>query len=178
MRKKLNAALDKLENTTLKDLDEIRTALKTSLKKDVDNCSRLKDELQLLGEAVQDLHENSKREIEFISGRKCLDKIQESQSYLKETPVKVQCSIIFKENIDIMKNLSKHFNLGKIVESMQSLRLEMIPAQVVSLKRKSDDYVKACKCAPTQLLTNDHFLGMCCPASGKFPFEIDPYDSI
>ncbi|KAH3750147.1 hypothetical protein DPMN_184665 [Dreissena polymorpha] len=45
MRKKLNAALDKLENTTLKDLDEIRNALKISLKKDVDNCSRLKDEL-------------------------------------------------------------------------------------------------------------------------------------
>ncbi|KAH3750148.1 hypothetical protein DPMN_184666 [Dreissena polymorpha] len=86
--------------------------------------------------------------------------------------------MIFKENIDIMKYLSKQSNLGKIVESMQSLRLEMIPAQVVSLKRKSDDNLKACKCAPTQLLTNYHFLGMCNPASGKFPFELDPYDSI
>ncbi|XP_052234923.1 tripartite motif-containing protein 66-like isoform X1 [Dreissena polymorpha] len=101
VRKKLNADLDGLENSTLKELDTIRSTLQTSLKKDVDNCSRLKDELQQLSEAVQGLCDKSKKDIEFIASRKCLDKILESESYLKENSVKVQSSIIFKANIDL-----------------------------------------------------------------------------
>ncbi|KAH3708782.1 hypothetical protein DPMN_068241 [Dreissena polymorpha] len=52
MRKNLNASLDKLEKSTLKKLNDIKTTLQTSLKKDIENCRILKDELRHLGEAV------------------------------------------------------------------------------------------------------------------------------
>ncbi|XP_052232901.1 uncharacterized protein LOC127845790 isoform X2 [Dreissena polymorpha] len=134
IRKKLNAALDALENTTLKELDEIRTTLQTSLKKDNDNCIKLKDDLQKLIEAVNGLCDKSKKELEFIASRKCLDKIQESESYLKENPVKVQ-SFIFHANADIEQYLSKQSSLGKIVDSMPSLNFNMNPDQVLTVKR-------------------------------------------
>ncbi|KAH3779310.1 hypothetical protein DPMN_157111 [Dreissena polymorpha] len=138
LRQQFNAALDKLEHATLKELDETKIALQTSLKKDVDNCSRLKDELQQLGEAaVQVLHDKSTKELEFIAQRKCIDKVQESESYLKENNMKVQSSIIFKANINIEQYLSKQSSLGKIIDSMQSLTLEMNTDQVLTVKRKS-----------------------------------------
>ncbi|XP_052234919.1 uncharacterized protein LOC127847208 [Dreissena polymorpha] len=136
VRKKLNADLDGLENSTLKELDTIRSTLQTSLKKDVDNCSRLKDELQQLSEAVQGLCDKSKKDIEFIASRKCFDKILESESFLKENSVKVQSSIIFKANIDIDQYLTKQPSLGKI------LTLKMNPNQVLTVKRKSEYNVK------------------------------------
>ncbi|KAH3858360.1 hypothetical protein DPMN_100983 [Dreissena polymorpha] len=63
MRNKLYATLDELEKTYLKELDKIRVTLQTSLTKDVNNCSRLEDELQQLHEAVKSLSENSKTEM-------------------------------------------------------------------------------------------------------------------
>ncbi|XP_052215213.1 uncharacterized protein LOC127833805 [Dreissena polymorpha] len=145
MRKKLNAALDKLENATLKELDEIRTTLETSLKKEVDNCSRLKDKLEQLGEAVQGLHDKNKKEMEFIASRKCQDKIQESESYLRENPVKVQSSIIFKANINIEQHLPQQASLGRIEDSMKSIPLGINPDKVLTLKRKSQYSVKIAK---------------------------------
>ncbi|XP_052275475.1 uncharacterized protein LOC127874856 isoform X2 [Dreissena polymorpha] len=142
LRKNLNAALDALEKTTLKELDEIRTKLQVSLKKDVDNCSRLKDELQQLSEAVQGLCDKSKKEMEFIASRKCLDKIHESETYLRENPVKVQSSLIFQANTDIELYLSQQSSLGRIVDSMQYLTLKMILDKVMNVKRKSEYNVK------------------------------------
>ncbi|KAH3749508.1 hypothetical protein DPMN_184006 [Dreissena polymorpha] len=69
--KKLNADLDELENSALKELYEITTSLQTSLKQDIDNCSQLKDALQQLSEAGQGLCDKSKKDIEFIASRKC-----------------------------------------------------------------------------------------------------------
>ncbi|XP_052265573.1 uncharacterized protein LOC127868045 [Dreissena polymorpha] len=142
LRKKLNAALDELEKTTLKELDEIRTTLQISLKKDVDNCSRLKDELQQLSEAVQGLCNKSKKEMEFIASRKCLDKIHESETYLRENPVNVKSSLIFQANTDIELYLSQLSSLGWIVDSMQSLTLKMNPDKVMTVKRKFEYNVK------------------------------------
>ncbi|KAH3850779.1 hypothetical protein DPMN_093252 [Dreissena polymorpha] len=134
LRKKLNAALNELENTTLIQLEEIRTKLKTSLKKDVENCSRLKNDLQQLSEAAQGLCDKSKKDIEFIASIKCQEKIQESETFLKENPVKVQSSIIFQGNFDIQQYLSQQSSLGRIVDSN--------PDQVLSVKRTSQYNVK------------------------------------
>ncbi|KAH3720350.1 hypothetical protein DPMN_063247 [Dreissena polymorpha] len=134
--KKINAALDELENTTLKELDDIRTKLQTSLKKDVDNCGRLKDELQQLSEAVQGLCDKSNQDIKFIASRKCLDKIQESERYLNENPVKVQSSIIFQANIDIEQYLSQQSSLGRIVDCMKCVKLKK--KQEYNVKISSD----------------------------------------
>ncbi|XP_052249462.1 uncharacterized protein LOC127857134 [Dreissena polymorpha] len=155
LRKKLYAALNELENTTLKELDEIRTKLKTSLKKDVDNCSRLKDELQQLGEAVQGLCDTSKKDVEFIASRKCQEKIQESETFLKENPLKVLSAIIFQGNTDIEQYLSQQSSLGMIVESN--------PDQVLSVKRESQYNVKISSDTDMQCL----IVGICSLPSGQ-----------
>ncbi|KAH3876240.1 hypothetical protein DPMN_000077 [Dreissena polymorpha] len=84
VRQKLNSALDELEKATLKELDDLRTSLQAALKTDVDNCNKLMDDLELLSEAVKELADKSIGEMAFIASRKCLDKIQESQVYLKK----------------------------------------------------------------------------------------------
>ncbi|KAH3749055.1 hypothetical protein DPMN_183545 [Dreissena polymorpha] len=145
MRNKLNATLDELENTTIKELDETRTTLQKSLKNNIDKCSRLKDELQQLGEAVQSLYEKSKKDIEFIASRKCLDKIQESETYLKKNPVKDQTFMIFHADIDIEQYLSKKSGLGR----------------VLTVKRKSEYNVKTSSDTKTCIIT-----GICILPSG------------
>ncbi|KAH3749292.1 uncharacterized protein LOC127846946 [Dreissena polymorpha] len=136
VRTKFNSYLDGLENSTLQELDKIRATLQTSLKQDVDNCSRLKDELKQLKEAVQSLCDKSKKVIEYIANRKCMDKILECESYLKDNSGKLQSSIIFQANIDIDQYLTKQSSLGKI------LTLKMNPNQVLTVKRKSEYNVK------------------------------------
>ncbi|XP_052220242.1 uncharacterized protein LOC127837321 [Dreissena polymorpha] len=161
MRKKLNAALDELEKTTLKELDEIRTTLQTALKEDVENCSRLKDELKQLSNAVNVLCDKSNKEIEFIASRKCLEKIKESESYLKKKSVKVQSSIIFTANSNIDKYLSQQSSLGRIVDSMQSLK--MSPDQVMTVRRKSEFIIRIS--SDTSYLCN--ITGICCLPNGQ-----------
>ncbi|KAH3792039.1 hypothetical protein DPMN_145528 [Dreissena polymorpha] len=151
-RKKLNAALDELENATLKELDEIRTTLQTSLKKDMAYCNRLKDELKQLSEAVNVLCEKSKKEMEFIASRKSLDKLQESKTYLKENPVKLQSSIMYKANIDIERFLSQHESLGRIS-----------PEQLLTVKRKSEYIVKM----SSDTSQSFSIYGICCLPSGQ-----------
>ncbi|XP_052219463.1 uncharacterized protein LOC127836865 [Dreissena polymorpha] len=163
MRKKLNASLDALEIATKKELDEIRTTLQTALKKDVDKCSKLKDELKQLSEAVNVLCDKSNKEIKFIASRKCLDKIQESESYLKKKSVKVQNSIIFKANSDIEKYLSQQASLGRIVDSLQSLTLNMNPYQVLFVKSKSE-FIVSISSDTSQTCS---IKGICCLPSGQ-----------
>ncbi|KAH3876891.1 hypothetical protein DPMN_000742 [Dreissena polymorpha] len=157
MRKQLNATLDKLENATLKELDEIRSTLQASLKRDIENCSKLKDELHQLGGAIFSLSEKSKKEIEFIASMKCREKIQESETYLKETPVKGLSSIQLQSDIDIEKYLSNKCGLGRIVV--------MNPKQVLTVKRKSEYNVNtssdtdlSCFITGICSLHNDHFI--------------------
>ncbi|KAH3791875.1 hypothetical protein DPMN_145366 [Dreissena polymorpha] len=157
-RKTLNAALDKLENTTLKELDEIRTILQTSLKKDVDNCSRLKHELQQLSEAVQGLHDKNNKEMEFVASMKCQDKIHESESYLNENSVQVQSTIIFMANINIEQYLFQQASLGRIVDSMA-----MNPDTVLTVKRKSQSNIKI----PKDSSDNCNIRGICSLPSGQ-----------
>ncbi|XP_052221472.1 tripartite motif-containing protein 45-like [Dreissena polymorpha] len=141
VRQKLNAALDELEKVTMKELEDMRTALQASLKIDVDNCNRLKDELKQLSEAVHDLADKSMEELSFIAGRKCLDKIQESETYLKKNSVNMECSIIFESKDDIEKHLLKHLGLGRVVEGSQSLAFKLNPDKVITWKGKSEHVV-------------------------------------
>ncbi|XP_052267338.1 uncharacterized protein LOC127869085 isoform X2 [Dreissena polymorpha] len=156
IRKKLNAALDEVENTSLKELNEIRSTLQTPLKENVDNCSRLKDELQKLGEAVQGLGDKSNREIEFIASMKCLDKMEESKEYLMENPITVQSSIIFQANLEIE-------SLGKVIDSMQSLKLKKNPDQVLTVKRKYEYNVRI----PSDTALTCYIIGICSLPSGQ-----------
>ncbi|KAH3898402.1 hypothetical protein DPMN_022632 [Dreissena polymorpha] len=115
VRQKINSALDKLEMATLKELDDVRTSLQADLKTDVENYNKLMDDLELLSEAVQELADRRIGEMAFIASRKCLDKIKESQVYLKKTSLKFDNSIASKANTDIEQYLNKQFGIGKIL---------------------------------------------------------------
>ncbi|XP_052234229.1 tripartite motif-containing protein 66-like [Dreissena polymorpha] len=139
VRQKLNASLDELEKVTIKELEDARTAMKDSLKIDVDNCIRLKDELKQLTEAVQELDDKkNKEELSFIAGRKCMDKAQESEKFLKRNCVNIECSIMFQTNTDLEHFLVKQLSLGKIVKGRQSMAFQLNPDKVITLKGKSE----------------------------------------
>ncbi|KAH3869862.1 hypothetical protein DPMN_033033 [Dreissena polymorpha] len=157
LRNKLNADLDRFENSTLKELDEIKTALQTSLNKDIDYCRLLKNQLQHLSEAVQGLCDKSKKDLEFIASRKFFDKIHEFESYLKENPVKVQSKMIFQTNIDLVQYLTTQSCLGRI------LTIKMNPDQVLTVKRKSEYNVEI----SSDTSQTCHVMGICSLPSGQ-----------
>ncbi|KAH3851911.1 hypothetical protein DPMN_094398 [Dreissena polymorpha] len=98
--------------------------------------------------------------MEFIASRKCLDKIHESETYLRENPVKVQSSLIFQANTDIGQYLSQQSNLGRILDSHT---LKMILDKVMNVKRKSEYNVKI----PSDRNQTFHLEGICSLPSGQ-----------
>ncbi|KAH3798935.1 hypothetical protein DPMN_152539 [Dreissena polymorpha] len=130
---------------------------------DVDNCRRLKDELNQLREAVYVLCDKSNKELEFIASRKCLDKMQESDSYLKKKSVRLDDSIIFKANRDIEKYLSQQSSLGRIEDRMQSLTLKIIPHQILTVKSKSEFIVRI----SSDTSQTCSIKGICCLPGGR-----------
>ncbi|KAH3876237.1 uncharacterized protein LOC127868557 [Dreissena polymorpha] len=137
-------------------MEDTRSALLASLKTDLDNCNILEDELKQLSEAVLDLINKSEQELSFIAGIKCLDMIQESETYLNEICVNVQCSFLFQENTDIEKYLSKQSGLGKIFQKIVN------PDQLITVKGKAEYNVKISRDSFTCFIT-----GICCLASGQ-----------
>ncbi|XP_052237117.1 uncharacterized protein LOC127848606 [Dreissena polymorpha] len=174
VRQILNVALDELEKTTLQELEDMRTAVQDSLQADVDKCNRLKDDLKQLHEAVHDLIDKRKEELSFIAGRKCLDKIHESDKYLKENSVNIEIPIMFQANIDIEKFLVKHLSLGKIVKGRQSLALKLNPDKVITLKGKSEHDVHL----PIDLSKTCQITGICSLPSGQIVIADENNDRV
>ncbi|KAH3722035.1 hypothetical protein DPMN_064984 [Dreissena polymorpha] len=114
-RQRINAALNDIEKNTLTELDEMKTTLQSSMKKDVEKCNKLNDELKQLGDAVQDLGGKNKAELEFIASKKSLSKVQESEEFLNKKTVVIGLSFSFEPNTDIEQYLSKQVGLGKIL---------------------------------------------------------------
>ncbi|KAH3750335.1 hypothetical protein DPMN_184856 [Dreissena polymorpha] len=70
-RRQINAALDKIEQKTLKDMKDTLTKLQASSKSDVDKCIILREELNQIRDAIQDISVKIKIELSFIATRKC-----------------------------------------------------------------------------------------------------------
>ncbi|KAH3771686.1 hypothetical protein DPMN_173014 [Dreissena polymorpha] len=77
----------------MKELDDKLTSLKATVKTDVDNCSRLKHELTRLNDSVNDIVDNRKEELTFIASKKCLEKLRQSETYVKKNSVQVESSL-------------------------------------------------------------------------------------
>ncbi|KAH3777567.1 hypothetical protein DPMN_179014 [Dreissena polymorpha] len=120
----------------------MRTALQVSLKTDVDVCNRLHGELKQLSEVVQDLSDSSKKELSFVAGRKCMDKINESKAYLKQKSHNVELSIVYLANTDIEQYVCKQSGLGRIVQTPNALAVQRNPNHVFTVKTKNEYNVK------------------------------------
>ncbi|KAH3776091.1 hypothetical protein DPMN_177504 [Dreissena polymorpha] len=132
-RQKINAILDKIEKNTIKELDDKMTTLKASLKTDLDNCSKLKNELKHLSDAIHDIVDKGKAELSFIASMKCLEKIRQSETYLKENAVQAKRLVTFQADIHIEQFVSTLSGLGRIVLSY--------PDQVFTVQGKSEYHV-------------------------------------
>ncbi|KAH3749155.1 hypothetical protein DPMN_183646 [Dreissena polymorpha] len=141
-RRKINAALDTIQQKTLNEMKDTLTKLQASWKDDVDKCISLQDELKQLRDAIQDISDKSKLELSFLATWKCKDKIQHCETFLKMNSLQDRVSITFQPNSEIVQYLSKLSGLGKIDHSTQTLRVQENPNKVFTVQGKSVHNVK------------------------------------
>ncbi|XP_052245616.1 E3 ubiquitin-protein ligase TRIM33-like [Dreissena polymorpha] len=132
-RKKINTLFDEIEKNTLKELDDKMTRLKASLNNDMENCNKLKNELNRLSNAIENIIDKGKAELIFIASKKCLQKIKESETYLNENSVQVERILAFQANSDVQQYLSKLSNLGRFVVCTQSVPVQGDPCELLTV---------------------------------------------
>ncbi|KAH3873550.1 hypothetical protein DPMN_036788 [Dreissena polymorpha] len=161
-RQTINIILDKIEKNTIQELDDKMTSLKASIKTDLDNCIKLKNELKQLSGAINDIIDKGKAELTFIASKKCLEKIYHSETYLKENSVQVESSLTFQADSDVQQYLSKLSGLGGFVLSTKALS---VLDQVFTVQGKSEynvsipsDSDRSCRIIAICVLTDDEIL--------------------
>ncbi|XP_052229674.1 uncharacterized protein LOC127843850 [Dreissena polymorpha] len=164
-RKKINSILDNIEKNTMKELDDKLASLKESVKTDADNCSKLKNELKQLNDAIQDIVDKGKAELTFIASKKCMEKIKQSETYLKQNSFQVESSLTFQADRDFQQYLSKLSGLGKIVLSTKGTLVLVDPDQALTVQGKSEynvrlqiDSYKNCTIETICVLSEDQIL--------------------
>ncbi|KAH3749197.1 hypothetical protein DPMN_183689 [Dreissena polymorpha] len=141
-RRKINAALDTIEQKTLNEMKDTLTKLQASCKDDVDKCISLQDELKQLRDAIQDISDKSKLELSFIATRKCKDKIKHCETFLNKNSLGKNVSVTFQPNHEIIQYLSTLSGLGKIEHSTHTLMVHENPNKVFTVQGKSVHNVK------------------------------------
>ncbi|XP_052235087.1 uncharacterized protein LOC127847292 isoform X2 [Dreissena polymorpha] len=141
-RREINAALNAIEQKTLNEMKDTLTKLQASSKRDVDKCIMLRDELTQLRDAIQDISDTSNLELSFIATRKCEDKIEQSEIFLKKNSLQDKLYVTFQPNNEIVQYLSKLSGLGRIEHSTQTLRVQENPNKVITVQGKSVHNVK------------------------------------
>ncbi|XP_052235695.1 uncharacterized protein LOC127847674 isoform X5 [Dreissena polymorpha] len=137
-RQKINTILDEIEKTTLKELEDKMTSLKASVNTNVDNCSKLQNELTRLRDTIHDIVDKGKAELSFIASKKCLQKINQSETYLIENLVQVESSLTFQVDSDFQQHLSNLSGLGRIVVCTQAVPLPGAANKVLAVQGKSE----------------------------------------
>ncbi|KAH3848013.1 hypothetical protein DPMN_090350 [Dreissena polymorpha] len=114
MRIEINLALDKLQNATLKEMNEKMDTLNASITINVDKCSAIVKDIERLSTTVTNL-KNTNDELSFIAYQKSLDIINDSESFLCENSSESELTFIFQPDLDIVQFLSKLPGFGSIV---------------------------------------------------------------
>ncbi|XP_052235162.1 tripartite motif-containing protein 66-like isoform X2 [Dreissena polymorpha] len=136
-RQKINTILDEMEKTTMKELDARMTSLKASLKSDLDKIIKLKNETKQFGDAIHAIVDKGKEEIAFIASKKCLEKMKQSENFLKQNSVQIKSSLTFHADANVQQYLSKLSGLGKIAFVTKELVHLDDPDQVFTVQGKS-----------------------------------------
>ena len=82
-RRKINATLDMLEKKTLQEMKDTLTKLQAPIKRNVDKCATLQDELKQLRDAIQDISDNNKQELSLIASIQFQEKLQQLETNLQ-----------------------------------------------------------------------------------------------
>ncbi|XP_052235698.1 uncharacterized protein LOC127847674 isoform X8 [Dreissena polymorpha] len=168
-RQKINAILDKIEQNTIKELEDKMTSLRASVKTNVDNCSKLQNKLKRLSDTMHEIVDKGKAELSFIASKKCLEKNKQSEAYLIENLVQVESSLTFQADSDFQQHLSKLSGLGRIVVCTQAVPLSGAQNKVLAVQGKSEynvsipsdaekrfDIIAICVLLNDQILVADH----------------------
>ncbi|KAH3749885.1 hypothetical protein DPMN_184400 [Dreissena polymorpha] len=136
-RQKINTILDKIEQNTIKELEDKMASLNVSVQTNVDNCSKLQNELKRLSNTIHDIVDKGKAELLFIASKKCLKKIKLSETYLTDNLVQVESSLTFQADSYFQCHLSQLSCLGRIVVCTRAVSLPGDPDKVFTVQGKS-----------------------------------------
>ncbi|KAH3779131.1 hypothetical protein DPMN_180610 [Dreissena polymorpha] len=123
MRDRINATLDKLEKTTLEEMNELKTSWNASLKFDVDTCSRLRTELTRLNDAIRNIGKKNK-ELAFIAQQKSEEMVKQVEKYLNNNSIQTEVSLKLVVYNDIEKFLSKQSGIGNTIHITKELAMQ------------------------------------------------------
>ncbi|KAH3790351.1 hypothetical protein DPMN_168549 [Dreissena polymorpha] len=116
----MHSRLFDIENITLSEANITLLSLQTSLKTGVESCIRHHRELKAVHELLLYSSDNNNKKLCFIAGRKCIDKIQQVESYLDENSVKLECAVLNQTIQGTEQYLSKLSGLVKLLKSMNA----------------------------------------------------------
>ncbi|KAH3851933.1 hypothetical protein DPMN_094420 [Dreissena polymorpha] len=132
MRKRINATLDELEKTTLKELDEVKASWNASFKFDVDACSRLRIKLTHLNQTLQETGKKN-AELAFIAYQKSAQMLKQVDKYLNNNSVQREVSLKLIVYNDIKAYLSNLTVLGQTIHVQKELTMQESSDKAISV---------------------------------------------
>ncbi|XP_052781787.1 tripartite motif-containing protein 66-like isoform X1 [Mya arenaria] len=116
IRRKINDILDKMEKTTVQELDGLVADQELSIKKDMESCTQMHEELKSLMDYIQSKDSSGEPPL-YIGFRKCKEKIKKATEILQNMSTVVKYDITFRKHNGIEDNLSSMKTFGELNES-------------------------------------------------------------
>ncbi|KAH3820542.1 RING finger domain and kelch repeat-containing protein DDB_G0271372-like [Dreissena polymorpha] len=135
LRKAINNSLDELEKNTKKDLDIFLATMRTSIKNDIEICTRSIKNITFLKEDSQK-RKDKNEEPSFIKYRKCIDQSLKVESVLQEMTIKNERTLMFYPDTTIQQTLSTLSGLGQILDTVQQSQTKKTTESSVTRQNK------------------------------------------
>ncbi|XP_052779862.1 uncharacterized protein LOC128217055 [Mya arenaria] len=116
IRKMINGILDKMEKTTVQELDRLVTDQEMSIKKDMESCTQMHDELKNIIDDIQSKDSSGEPPL-YIGFKKCEEKIKQAKEILQNMSSVVKYDLTFRKHNGIEDNLSSMKTFGELNES-------------------------------------------------------------
>ncbi|XP_052779304.1 uncharacterized protein LOC128216699 [Mya arenaria] len=116
IRKTINDILDKMEKTTVQELDRLASDQEQCIKKDVNSCKQIHDELKNIMDGIQSKDSSGEPTL-YIGFRKCEENIKHANEILQNMSKIVKYDITFRKHNGIEDNLSSRQTFGELNES-------------------------------------------------------------
>ncbi|XP_052779498.1 uncharacterized protein LOC128216854 [Mya arenaria] len=116
IRKEINDVLDKMEKTTVQELDRLVSDQEHSIKIDMESCTQMEDELKNIMDDIQNKDLSGEPPL-YIGFRKCEEKIKQANKILQNMSNVSKYNITFCKHNGVEDNLSSMKTFGELNES-------------------------------------------------------------